>query len=182
MTDKPKKSEPLIGYVVIDDYTEDMSDWSGAIAYPNPEGANLFWEKPEPFIQKSAFDAIKKENEELQKERDELKAELSAANELLANNEGRVKKIVDEHLSLENSKLRADLAKYKEQVFVAITELKVKVAQHKQAYGLDIFPNSEFLDDNSSRDSVSAKMGRHMCDCFIRYIDESFAKIGAGDK
>ena len=64
------KSEPLIGYVVIEDYEEGMGHWDGSIAYPNPEGANLYWQKPEPFIQKSAFDALQSELETVKRERD----------------------------------------------------------------------------------------------------------------
>ncbi len=60
----------------------------------------------------------------------------------------------------------------------AIESLKVKVLKHKDAYALDIFPNSEKLDENSTRDSISARMGRHMCDCFLEYI----ANILSGGK
>jgi hypothetical protein len=56
--------------------------------------------------------------------------------------------------------------------------LKDKVNYHRQAYGLDIFPNSEVLTDESSRDNVAARMGRHMCDCFLQYIDESAKELG----
>lgn len=51
--------------------------------------------------------------------------------------------------------------------------LREKVIKHKEAYGTDIFPNSVKLDNNSTRDSISANMGRHMCDCFLRYMDEA---------
>ncbi len=53
--------KPLIGYVVIDEYEEGMGHWGGHIAYPNPEGANLYWESPEPFIQKSYADSLEKQ-------------------------------------------------------------------------------------------------------------------------
>ena len=59
-------------------------------------------------------------------------------------------------------------------------KLREKVMKHREHYGLDIFPNSETLDENSTRDSISAKMGRHMCDVFLEYIDESFTKAKGG--
>lgn len=49
-----------------------------------------------------------------------------------------------------------------------------EVLLHKDAYSLDLFPNSEVIDKLSSIDSISAKMGRHMCDCFLQYIDKHF--------
>lgn len=76
-------------------------------------------------------------------------------------------------------KLKEALAAEKAKTQKAISKLKEKVLEHKQAYSLDIFPNSEILDDNSTRDSISAKMGRHMCDCFLKYIDE-LAQEGEG--
>jgi hypothetical protein len=55
----------FVGYMIIDEHTDDYSDWSGYIAYPNPEGANLAWEKPIKMIQYSAYAILKKEVETL---------------------------------------------------------------------------------------------------------------------
>lgn len=55
----------------------------------------------------------------------------------------------------------------------ALKFIKDKIEYHKQAYSLDLFPNSEKLDDNSTRESISAKMGRHMCDVFLCYLNEA---------
>lgn len=54
-----------------------------------------------------------------------------------------------------------------------ILHLKTKVVEHMEAYSLDIFPDSLSPDKNSSMESVSAYMGRHMCRCFLRYIEEA---------
>jgi hypothetical protein len=59
----------------------------------------------------------------------------------------------------------------------ALDHLEERVKEHRQAYGLDIFPNSEKLTAESSRESVAARMGRHMCDCFLRYIFEARASF-----
>jgi hypothetical protein len=60
---------------------------------------------------------------------------------------------------------------------IILSKLRGQVLDLKQAYGLDIFPNSEVLNDASSRDSISAKMGRHMCDVFLRFIDEAASEL-----
>lgn len=67
---------------------------------------------------------------------------------------------------------------FKQKIMAAAVfdELRERVRKHREAYGLEFFPNSETLDDRSSRDSVGAKMGRHMCDCFERYMDETQAE------
>jgi len=58
--------DPLIGYMILEDYAEDMSDWSGQITGPqDPTGANLAWESPIKMIECSAYDALKAENEHL---------------------------------------------------------------------------------------------------------------------
>ncbi len=58
----------LIGYMGIEEQAEDWSDWTGVITGPaNPEGANLFWEKPIPMIEKRAYDTLKAQNEILLK-------------------------------------------------------------------------------------------------------------------
>lgn len=56
--------------------------------------------------------------------------------------------------------------------------LKEKVKHHANAYDTDIFPDYTLKENPSpSVDAISAKMGRHMCDCFLVYIDEAFAEI-----
>lgn len=60
-----KPRDPLIGYMVIEDYAEDYSQWDGLIAYPDPEGANLYWQKTIKMIEHSAYLAIQAENEKL---------------------------------------------------------------------------------------------------------------------
>lgn len=43
--------KPRIGYVAIEDYTDDYSDWTGQITFPNPKGANIYWQNPIVFIE-----------------------------------------------------------------------------------------------------------------------------------
>lgn len=43
--------KPRIGYVEIEDYTDDYSDWTGQITFPNPKGANIYWQNPIVFIE-----------------------------------------------------------------------------------------------------------------------------------
>lgn len=59
-----------------------------------------------------------------------------------------------------------------------IEKLKGKIEYHRQAYDLDIFPNSVVITPESSVDNISARMGRHMCDQFLGYIEEA---IEAGE-
>lgn len=58
--------------------------------------------------------------------------------------------------------------------------IKDKIEYHKQAYSLELFPNSETIDDNSTRESISAKIGRHMCDVFLGYINEALKEFRGG--
>lgn len=58
-----------------------------------------------------------------------------------------------------------------------IQNLEKKVDYHRQHYSLDLFPNSYQITEESSRDSVSAKMGRHMCDWFREYIDQALKEL-----
>lgn len=53
-----KAKKPLIGYAVLEDWTVDMSDWSGQITYPDPTGANLYWQNPMKMIEYSAYDQL----------------------------------------------------------------------------------------------------------------------------
>ena len=52
-----------------------------------------------------------------------------------------------------------------------------KLNIHEEAYGLDIVPNSEKIDGDSSIESVSAHMGRHMIKCFRLYIKQAFEEM-----
>lgn len=61
------------GFVVIDEHTDDMTQWSGAIAFPNPQGATLFWEKPKEFITIDAYNDARKKIRDLE---DQLRAAL----------------------------------------------------------------------------------------------------------
>ena len=56
----PDTKTPLIGYMILEDYCEDMSDWSGVITGPqDPTGANLAWESPIKMIEYSAFEEMR---------------------------------------------------------------------------------------------------------------------------
>lgn len=59
----------------------------------------------------------------------------------------------------------------------ALKFIKEKIEYHKQAYSLELFPNSKTIDDNSTKDSISAKMGRHMCNVFLGYINEALKEF-----
>lgn len=49
----------LSGYMALESWAEDFSEWDGAITGPiNPQGANRFWEDPIPMIEKRAYDRI----------------------------------------------------------------------------------------------------------------------------
>lgn len=65
----PKKLPPerpvLIGYVALEEWAEDFSDWSGYITGPdNPVGANLAWQDPIQMIEMKAYDALRAERDE----------------------------------------------------------------------------------------------------------------------
>lgn len=51
-------SKPLVGFMIIEDHTDDMSDWSGQITFPNPKGANLAWLDPVEMIEKAPVDSL----------------------------------------------------------------------------------------------------------------------------
>lgn len=56
----------LIGYMVLEGYAEDFSDWDGHITGPtNPKGANLYWHDPIEMIEKRAYDKVVAENQKL---------------------------------------------------------------------------------------------------------------------
>ena len=59
--------ESLIGWMILEDHTEDMSHWSGVISYPDPTGANLAWENPTKMIEYAAYEAMRKELAETKK-------------------------------------------------------------------------------------------------------------------
>lgn len=54
-------SEPKIGYMVIDDYDEDYSNWDGQITFPDPTGANLHWLNPIKMIEYTAYEALQEQ-------------------------------------------------------------------------------------------------------------------------
>ena len=62
-----------------------------------------------------------------------------------------------------------------------VEHLKSKLDYHEQAYGLDIFPNSEKITSKSSIDEVAAQMGRHMIRVFRGYIDEALKHRGENE-
>jgi hypothetical protein len=51
----------LKGYMALEDYADDYSDWSGHITGPSdPTGANLHWLDPIPMIEQRAYDELQK--------------------------------------------------------------------------------------------------------------------------
>lgn len=47
----------LLGYVALESWAEDFSEWDGIITGPhNPKGANLAWQDPIEMIEKRAYD------------------------------------------------------------------------------------------------------------------------------
>jgi hypothetical protein len=80
--------EHLVGWMILEDYCEDMSAWDGVISFPDPTGANLAWLNPTKMIEYSAFEQMRKERDDLceyvsriqtnyQREEDRLRSELS---------------------------------------------------------------------------------------------------------
>jgi hypothetical protein len=66
MREEVSKRPILIGYMVLDGYAEDFSDWDGHITGPtNPKGANLYWHDPIEMIEKRAYDELVAENQKL---------------------------------------------------------------------------------------------------------------------
>lgn len=57
--------KPLVGWMIIEDYVEDYSEWDGAIACPDPTGANLAWESPIKMIEHAAYTELMQEAEAL---------------------------------------------------------------------------------------------------------------------
>jgi hypothetical protein len=57
--------EPLIGWMILEDYCEDMSHWGGVISYPDPTGANLAWLNPTKMIEYSVYQQACKERDHL---------------------------------------------------------------------------------------------------------------------
>jgi hypothetical protein len=51
----------LSGFMVLDGWAEDYSDWDGQITGPdNPRGANLHWLDPIPMIETRALDDLRR--------------------------------------------------------------------------------------------------------------------------
>lgn len=61
----PSDKAPLVGWMILEDYCEDMSQWDGVITYPDPTGANLAWQNPTKMIEYSAYEKLKAENRRL---------------------------------------------------------------------------------------------------------------------
>ncbi|WP_374029803.1 hypothetical protein [Bdellovibrio bacteriovorus] len=72
-------NNPLIGFMIIEDSTDDLTEWSGHITFPNPRGANLAWLNPVEMIDKRAFDAVVKERDDLRARVGELEKDYDAA-------------------------------------------------------------------------------------------------------
>ena len=54
-----------------------------------------------------------------------------------------------------------------------LAELRAKVEHHAAHYPTDIFPDYSLANgDKPSIDQVGARMGRHMCQVFLEYIEE----------
>lgn len=70
--DKSNDHKPLVGWMILEDYCDDMSDWSGVIAYPDPTGANLAWESPVKMIEYSAYEKLQARLAEAEAEREHL--------------------------------------------------------------------------------------------------------------
>jgi len=74
-----------VGYVAIEDYTEDYSDWTGQITFPNPRGANIYWENPIEFLEAEPVIKLLREMGEALKESKYLIADQTArANKAIA--------------------------------------------------------------------------------------------------
>lgn len=67
---------------------------------------------------------------------------------------------------------------HQERIKKLVEKLKAKIDFHEQAYSLDIFPDSETINERSTIDSISARMGRHMIKCFREYIHETLQEWG----
>lgn len=91
-------SEPLIGWMILEDYCDDMSQWDGYISFPDPTGANLAWQSPTKMIEYSAYETAIRERDELEKRLFESAA--SKANEFL-------------HLRARVKELEAELTSYR---------------------------------------------------------------------
>ncbi len=74
-------------------------------------------------------------------------------------------------------KILNELTAIKEREAGLLGAIKSKVLNHKEYYHTDIFPDYRLdAGDKPSIDQVSGKMGRHMCDVFMRYADEALAE------
>ena len=74
MTERPI----LEGFMVLDGWAEDYSDWDGVITGPaNPKGANLYWHNPIPMIERRAYDSLRARVAELESENHVLSVQIS---------------------------------------------------------------------------------------------------------
>lgn len=77
--------EPLVGYMIFEDWLEDMSDWSGQITGPgDPTGANLAWESPIKMIEHSAYESLRSQLDVAVKALDEIDRDLGGGVSLAA--------------------------------------------------------------------------------------------------
>lgn len=107
---KPGESEPLVGYMILEDYCEDMSHWSGMITGPtNPAGANLAWENPIKMIEHCAYDSQVLATQNLTKENAELRAKYDELISYLPNVPGEP---YEKAMAKEIVELRAEVEKY----------------------------------------------------------------------
>lgn len=110
MTDETRA--PLVGYMILEDWCDDMSDWSGMITGPqDPTGANLAWENPTKMIEFKAYESEKARADRIYNVlRDEIQEAsrvldiLTGENEALKAEKGRCD-ILGHQLSLLNEKI-----------------------------------------------------------------------------
>ena len=98
------KNNPLIGFMIIEDSTDDLTEWSGHITFPNPRGANLAWLNPVEMIDKRAFDTVVKERDDLRAEIGTLKDELDRTTDALIHQGKTLRKTTENLLKMSNNK------------------------------------------------------------------------------
>lgn len=104
---------PLVGWMILEDYCEDMSQWDGVISFPDPTGANLAWENPIKMIEHKAYDALKAELADVCESFDEMQ-KLSQQSFQLGLDHCREQR---EQLKRDLASARAELAEAKAHLF-----------------------------------------------------------------
>lgn len=113
----------LTGFMVLDGYADDYSDWDGTITGPaNPKGANLYWHDPIPMIEKRAFDEVVRDRDFANQQWRDWNAEADALAEKLEAHDASASREIDrlqenweaaekevQALKLENARLREAL-------------------------------------------------------------------------